>query len=492
MLFSLLFCGLTVTLAAASDVLEFTDADFATKIQEHPVILVEFFAPWCGHCKRLAPEYEKAATALKDEDPAVSLAKVDCTVNTEVCQKYGVSGYPTLKIFRNGEFSKEYSGPREADGIIKTMRTESGPSSRELKTETELTKFLESAEAVVVGYFSAENNKLKELFNKVADGLKEDLRFAHTFQEKLLGQHKDKIVLHRPKRLHNKFEPELVSFDGKEEDLKKSLQDAIHGLVGHRTTGNVAGFKQPLLTVYYEIDYIKNPKGSNYWRNRILKTVSSQVEKLKNKLNFAISHIAEFGGELTEFGLDNAEGEKKPVAAIRDEQNRKFVLKETFSVDSLEKFINDFVEGKLEPYMKSEEVPEDNTNPVKVVVGKNFDEIVNDANKDVLIEFYAPWCGHCKKLSPIYDELAEKLKDETEITIAKMDATANDVPSQFNVRGFPTIYFAPKGDKKNPKQYNGGREVDDFVKYLAKESTNPLKGFDRNGKGTSKKAKSEL
>ena len=45
----------------------------------------------------------------------------------------------------------------------------------------------------------------------------------------------------------------------------------------------------------------------------------------------------------------------------------------------------------------------------QVVVGKTFNEIVNDPTKDVLIEFYAPWCGHCKNLEPIYNELGEKV-----------------------------------------------------------------------------------
>ncbi len=68
----------------------------------------------CGHCKRLVPEYEVAATALLTNDPPIPLVKVDCPANNELCGKFGVSGYPTLKIFRNGKFSADYQGPRNS------------------------------------------------------------------------------------------------------------------------------------------------------------------------------------------------------------------------------------------------------------------------------------------------------------------------------------------------------------------------------------------
>lgn len=123
-----------------------------------------------------------------------------------------------------------------------------------------------------------------------------------------------------------------------------------------------------------------------------------------------------------------------------------------FSMESFDKWLNEFLDGKLTPYLKSEPVP-DNSGPLKTVVAKNFEEIVNDPTKDTLIEFYAPWCGHCKNLAPKYEELAEKMKDEPNLVIAKMDATANDVPAPYSVSGFPTIYFAPKGSKDSPKQY---------------------------------------
>uniref|UniRef100_A0A0M3J4J6 protein disulfide-isomerase n=1 Tax=Anisakis simplex TaxID=6269 RepID=A0A0M3J4J6_ANISI len=109
----------------------------------------------CGHCKRLAPEYEKAATKLKTNDPPVGLAKVDCTAETKTCGKYGVSGFPTLKIFRNGVFAQDYDGPREAEGIVKYMRGQAGPSAVELKSYEQFEKFVDTDEMSVVGESSS-------------------------------------------------------------------------------------------------------------------------------------------------------------------------------------------------------------------------------------------------------------------------------------------------------------------------------------------------
>ena len=96
-----------------------------------------------------------------------------------------------------------------------------------------------------------------------------------------------------------------------------------------------------------------------------------------------------------------------------------------------------------------------------------------DDSKDVLVEFYAPWCGHCKKLTPIYDELAKNLKHNTNLIIAKMDATANEVES-VSIQGFPTIKFWPAGKKSSPMDFNGDRTVEGFTTFLAQHSTNPV------------------
>jgi len=82
--------------------------------------MIEFYAPWCGHCKSLEPEWKQAAGNLKGQ---VKLAKVDATENQQLAQRFGVSGYPTIKVFNYGVENKKdskavpYNGERTAAGI---------------------------------------------------------------------------------------------------------------------------------------------------------------------------------------------------------------------------------------------------------------------------------------------------------------------------------------------------------------------------------------
>lgn len=113
--------------------------------------------------------------------------------------------------------------------------------------------------------------------------------------------------------------------------------------------------------------------------------------------------------------------------------------------------------------------PEDSHPGVIDLTPKNFDSVVGqDAN--VLVEFYAPWCGHCKRLAETYGKLGEALqksKSKDTFKVAKVNADEHkELSSRFGVKGFPTLKFFPAGQTE-PEDYNGGRDLEDFVSFLS-------------------------
>eukprot|EP01116_Phalansterium_solitarium_P009009 TRINITY_DN22_c0_g1_i1.p1 TRINITY_DN22_c0_g1~~TRINITY_DN22_c0_g1_i1.p1 ORF type:complete len:372 (-),score=196.29 TRINITY_DN22_c0_g1_i1:538-1599(-) len=116
---------------------------------------------------------------------------------------------------------------------------------------------------------------------------------------------------------------------------------------------------------------------------------------------------------------------------------------------------------------------------VVVLDESNFDSVVLNNDKDVLVEFYAPWCGHCKKLAPDYEKVAAAFAAEADVVVANLDADAvKDIGSRYGVTGFPTIKFFGKNNKENPETYERARDVASFVSYL-----NEKAGTSRDVKG---------
>lgn len=125
-------------------VLELDNTNFEAAISKFDYILVDFYAPWCGHCKKLSPELDAAARILADSDTPIVLAKIDADKFNSLASKYDVSGFPTLKFFING-FPTDYSGPRKADSLVPYLKKLATPDVFVLNSNSEVNEFIKTS-----------------------------------------------------------------------------------------------------------------------------------------------------------------------------------------------------------------------------------------------------------------------------------------------------------------------------------------------------------
>merc|ERR1712212_685490 len=449
MLFSLraLLCAATALVTVTAEitkeegVLVLTTDNFQEAVDSNEFVLVEFYAPWCGHCKSLAPEYAKAAGILAEKDSPIKLAKVDATVESKLGEKFEVRGYPTLKFFRSGK-PTEYSGGRTADTIVSWLEKKTGPPAKALASLEEAKAFLAVA------------------------GAMDDFQFGITGDDTVAteyGLEGEAVLL-------------LKDFDEGKAVLAEGItEDAVTKFVASESLPLVVDFNQETAQKIFSGEIkthllvFSSHKAEDHADK--VAVISGIAKENKGKLLFVTinTDLDDHKRILEFFGI--TEEELPTFRAIKlGEDMAKFKPEDdSITAENIASFVADFIEGKLKQHLMSEEIPEDwDKEGVKVLVGKNFHEVAMNPEKDVLVEFYAPWCGHCKQLTPIWDKLGEKFKDHPTVVIAKMDSTANEL-EEVKVQGFPTIKLFKKGTNEIV-DYNGDRTEEGFSKFLEEAS----------------------
>ncbi|EFN57671.1 hypothetical protein CHLNCDRAFT_142831 [Chlorella variabilis] len=452
---------------------------------KHPFLVVELYAPWCGHCKKLEPEYAKAAAALKDHDPPITLAKVDATAkaNEDVKQAFKVSGFPTLKIIK-GDVGKAlpYDGPRDEAGIVRYLKKQVLPAYSQLTTAEQVAAAKADADVLLLAYIADAASDDFKTFVEVSEALRNDIDFRFVTDRSLVDGACTADCASPFVVMHKRDEAEAPRYEGDfSADLLKTWAAAksLPLVIKFGSPSGMKHLQKAFSGTLPRLIAVAKEESAE------LMEQLQQASKANDDLSVVLAVEKDSKRLLDYYGLKAGDGF---TLLVEDPKAAAKYLKEGAKASDVPEFMREFqargagagwggraAEGALERWLKSEEPPADNNGPVRVVTGKTFEADVFGSGKDVFLEAYAPWCGHCKKLAPIWEEVGKEFKDDAGIMVAKIDATTNDIPSpKISVRGYPTLVFVTaKGDVI---PFSGAREKKDLIKFIKDKRTTSADG----------------
>lgn len=448
-----------------NNVLVLTEQTIDEAIASFPYLIIKFYAPWCPHCQELAPEYASAAGSEEIKQLGVTFAEVDVEFHSQLADKFDVTGYPTLILFEKGKKKMNYDGGRDKNTIILWFNKNLVSPLEPLKAIQDIKRYEDSKKVTIV-YFGNNKDDINVLNSySLEDNERE---YGHCTDKNLMKKYNIEdgtLVLFKP-------------FDERKEYLKDITKDNIKKLIHDNENPLIVDLEKGVLhSIYGGADslFIFRKSPNELFDEQIKKI----AYKFKGKIQFVLT---EANGEIEAHVLDyldyNTTIDDLSTKIILLEHKRdanKWVFDKPFSEENLSKFIQDWLDGKYIAPIKSEEIPPEQKGPIYKLVQKSFepDAIFNDL--DVLVKFYSPYCGHCKKLAPTYEQLAIKYAAQKDkIRIAEFDMSMNDF-TLFDINGYPTIILFKADDKTKPLIYEGDRSLEDLVKFVETYSSHELK-----------------
>lgn len=323
------------------------------------------------------------------------MAKVDATEESELAEEYQVRGYPTLKFFRNGS-PGEYNGGRQADDIVSWLLKKTGPAAKELSSVESAEEFIKDNNVVVIGFFGDVESEKAKAFMAAANAV-DEYPFAITSNADVFKKYETEcgnIILFK------QFDEGKTIFDGEfdEATIKKFVSSEAMPLIvdfNHDSAQKIFGGEIKSHLLFFlskeagDFEKYAEPakEVAKAFRDKILFVTINADEEDHNR-------ILEF------FGMKKEEIPSMRIIQLQEDMAKFKPAKADLNVEAVKAFVQSFLDGKLKQHLLSQELPEDwDKTGVKTLVSTNFDEVVFDKTKDVLVEFYAPWCGHCKQVS---------------------------------------------------------------------------------------------
>ena len=455
------------------DVIIINSSNIDQVLSIYDFVLLDFYNPNCGPCQKLAPEFARAAQKLKKLKKSIALGKIDGTVERGLMQRFSISDFPKLKFFAVG-IEIPYKGGDTDDEIYKWVRFTAMTTTKTLENEEKLEEFISRNEFAVIYYGDKDDahfgvyQKVTKIFEHISFGNVFDLSFGENYHK----NEKNKIVIYKKGVQDIEFKNKAFLF----EDVRKFIEENQNSVI------------MPLDKHYaYQIFEVNKPglvlladdSKQSEVAYEALKEAATDKTIASNFLIYKAEHKEEYAQTFMNYFQIQPSSlpQIRIVEPIPNRNVNKYQPKITTTITK--EIIVDFGKAMLKKeikiFRKSEPAPPDTNDYVKTVVGLNFDSIVKNPEKDVFLEIYAPWCGHCQKLEPIYNQLAVQLSTiSPNIVLAKMDGTTNEVEG-IQISGYPTLIFFPKNHKEGVP-YSGNHDIQGMMKFLKMYTTFPFSG----------------
>jgi protein disulfide-isomerase A1 len=405
-----------------------TTETFDTVLTDKDGFLVEFYAPWCGHCKNFAPEFAAAAEQL---DGRAKFGAVDTIANKELGTTYGVKSFPTVIWFVNGE-QTAYNAGRTAKAITRWVKKHTGEPTTPLASKADVEELKLDSQTAVLGFFDEGSPELAA-FSAIA--LLEDGRpYGHFVNSELAAEYCPTAPCVAMLSDYRTDQPTVKWTD--ELDLKTwvgvetfattvpwqpSYGNAILNNGHFDASAFLFGGDDGLQAAFAKL-------ATDQRGNALFVTVDDDLRLQKY------------------LGLNDVDSPSFVIVEKKEGVRlKKFPMLETIADgsqgggDSFVAHFGQYLAGELTPRMLSAEPPATQIGSVQVLVGTTVPDVVGK-EACVFLEVYAPWCGHCKKLEPIWEKLGASYSDNAAMVVAKMDGTVNEA-EMFEVGGYPSLFL---------------------------------------------------
>ncbi|XP_034544472.1 protein disulfide-isomerase [Notolabrus celidotus] len=442
-------------------VLQLKKKHFNRALRKYEQLLVYFYATLTVQGHRVSGAFEGAAAELQGSE--VKLAVIDVTEEKDLAKELNATDH-TIRLYLSGDKHNPVPCPvpQSSASILTWLKRRKGSADDLI---ADLSQLEASEELTVVGFFKELNHEYVQVFYAAAIDLP-DVSFAVTQNNEVITKYGftyDAVFLLKKSKLIQAFK--MMPQTAKEElivFISVFQMDPVTEYTGQTITQILTS---PVLN--HALLFIRESSADF---KEIYSAFNNAAEAFRLKILFVWVNVEEpRNGRMMEyFQVRDFEAPLIRLVNLTDHVTYH-LSSETLDVETIKTFCQSYLQGKAKPKMQSEPIPEGwEEQPVKELVGMTLEKVAFNPDKTVFVLFYLPYSRASLSMFPLWEELAEALKDREDVVVARIDASANDI--NMSMQGsYPSLCLFPALYAERAVVYTGNRRLKDLIKFLDKE-----------------------